>query len=48
MRGGGAGAAISTAVDVALPDTDVGDWSPPADMVAAKEVVSQLDREVSL
>jgi hypothetical protein len=47
ILGGGAGAAISTAVDIALPGTDLGEWSPPA-TEAAKEVVSQLDREVSL
>ncbi|WP_063065728.1 hypothetical protein [Nocardia violaceofusca] len=46
--GDGAGAAISTAVDIALPGTDLGEWSPPATEVAAKEVVSPLDREVSL
>ena len=48
ILGGGAGAAISTAVDIALPDTDLGEWSPPATEAAAKGVVSQLDREASL
>ncbi|MFF0496404.1 hypothetical protein ACFYU5_08380 [Nocardia aobensis] len=48
ILGGGAGAAISTAVDVALPGTDLGEWAPPATEAAAKGVVSQLDREVSL
>lgn len=47
MLGGGAGAAISTAVDIALPDTDLGEWPPPA-TESAKETVSQLVREVSL
>ncbi|OBA67926.1 hypothetical protein A5780_09425 [Nocardia sp. 852002-20019_SCH5090214] len=46
--GGGAGAAIAAAVETALPDTDLGEWSPPANSSASKEVVSQHDREVRL
>lgn len=48
QTGGGAGAAITAAVDTALPDTDLGEWTSPATGSASKEAVSQLDREMIL
>ncbi|MBF6272947.1 MULTISPECIES: hypothetical protein [Nocardia] len=44
----GAGAAISRAVDTALPDPQSGEWSPAVLESAAKEIVAETDREVSL
>ncbi|MBF5000701.1 hypothetical protein IRT45_26535 [Nocardia sp. BSTN01] len=46
--GGGAGAAITAAVETALPDTDLGEWSPPVDSAVSKDAVSQLDQEMGL
>ncbi|MFI7194431.1 hypothetical protein [Nocardia nova] len=42
------GAAISSAVDTALPNPQSGEWAPAASEAAAKESVAQADREVSL
>ncbi|WP_063011890.1 hypothetical protein [Nocardia nova] len=42
------GAAISSAVDTALPDPQSGEWAPAASEADAKESVAQADREVSL
>lgn len=42
------GAAISSAVDTALPNPQYGEWAPAASEAAAKEIVAQADREVSL
>ncbi|WP_036508256.1 hypothetical protein [Nocardia aobensis] len=44
----GAGAAINSAVDTALPDPQSGEWAPAASEPITNKVVSQADREVSL
>ncbi|MGW0052618.1 hypothetical protein [Nocardia nova] len=44
----GAGAAINSAVDTALPDPQSGEWAPAASEPITNEVTSQAGREVSL
>ncbi|NKY87552.1 hypothetical protein [Nocardia veterana] len=43
-----AGAAISSAVDTALPDPQPGEWAPATRELATKEIAAQAEREVNL